>query len=114
MLGGNLFVGWGPLTLQYSHREGKFSINETYVGTNAQTTNTEKQFETEITARWLFKVAKHFNPYALIGYNDTNVTENDAQSRRRMAPSSGPYRGNIGARNSSVLADQTHYSSGVL
>lgn len=101
--GGNAFVGYGPVTLQYSHREGKFTIDETYTEAgNPQTVNTEKQFETEITARWLFKVSPHFNPYVLLGYNDTNVTENDVITTPNFH---WPYNGKP------VLADQTHYSS---
>jgi hypothetical protein len=108
MPGGNAFVGYGPLTLQYSHREGKFTVNETYVTAgNPQTTDTEKQMETEITARWLFKISKHFNPYALIGYNDTNVSDNDVCTTANCV---WGYKG-PGQKNRNVFAYQTNYSS---
>ena len=81
LLGENFFFGYGNLTLQYTHREGSFNINSTFITGNLTTTDNEKQFENEYTARWLFKVSKHFNPYAIVGYNGTSVLDNTLNSK---------------------------------
>jgi hypothetical protein len=77
LFGENFFVGYGPLTLQYTHREGGFNVTSKYVTNGLVTVDSEQQNENEITARYLFKVSKHFNPYAIAGYNSTRVTENN-------------------------------------
>lgn len=77
LLGENFFFGYGNLTFQYTHREGSFNVTSTYVTNGLVTVDNEQQNENEFTARYLFKVAKHFNPYVIAGFNSTRVTEND-------------------------------------
>jgi hypothetical protein len=78
MVGGNGFVGYGDLTLEYSVRGGNFNVKETYnTAGNPQTDTSETQLENEVTARYLWRASPHFNPYALVGFNGTGLKDND-------------------------------------
>lgn len=75
--GGNFFVGYGNLTLQYSHRKGRFKIAQAY-GVGGTSNAIEVLTEDEVTLRYLFKVSRHFSPYVLAGYNGTKRDQSEA------------------------------------
>jgi hypothetical protein len=78
MPGGTIYVGYDDFTLSYSYRKGSWDIDMTYVADpTATSVSTQDQTEHEITARWLFKVSSHFNPYVLVGYNQLEKTETE-------------------------------------
>ncbi len=78
MPGGNAFVGYDNLTMQFSYRGGTFGVRRTYVSDGRETVSTQKQTEFEATLRYLWKWKKHFNPYAIVGYNRTTLTETES------------------------------------
>jgi len=75
MPGGTITLGYDAFTLAYSFRKGSFEANSTFGPETGHPDATsvlkQDQTEHEITARWLFKVSPHFNPYILVGYNHT-------------------------------------------
>lgn len=74
--GGNFFIGYDKVTMQYSHREGIMKIDQKMVDFPTINTHGEqKQTEDEVTLRYLFKGNKHFSPYVLAGYNQTTLSE---------------------------------------
>ncbi len=72
MPGGTITFGYDAFTLAYSYRKGSWDIDSTFSGVaGATSTIIQDQSEHEITARWLFRVSPHFNPYVMAGYNQT-------------------------------------------
>lgn len=77
--GGNAFIGYGPVTLQYSRRDGKFNMDRDWapLGLAVISHVDQKQTEDEVTLRWLWKLSKHINPYAIVGYNSVVLDTTD-------------------------------------
>lgn len=72
MPGGTVYAGYDNLTLSYTYRHGDWDgSSDTSKVAGATAKLSQNQTEHEITGRWLFKTSKHFNPYALAGYNYT-------------------------------------------
>ena len=75
MPGGTITLGYDNFTVAYSYRSGSWDGESTIsgransAGFETNSTLKEDQTEHEITARWLFKVSPHFNPYAMVGYS---------------------------------------------
>jgi hypothetical protein len=76
MPGGNGFIGYDNLTVQYSHRGGTFNITQAYA-TGGIADNAQKQTEDEVTVRYVVKSSPHFNPYFIAGFNGTTLEENN-------------------------------------
>ncbi len=72
MPGGTITLGYDAFTLAYSYRKGSWDIDSTFASVSgASSVMTQDQAEHEITARWLFRLHPHFNPYVMVGYNQT-------------------------------------------
>lgn len=73
MPGGTVILGYDSFTLAYSYRKGDWTVNSDFPAYSGATSEMkQEQEEHEITARWLFKVSPHFNPYVIAGYNQTS------------------------------------------
>lgn len=79
MNGGNIFMGYGDWTLQFSYKKGDWDINARFVDDPCNYTNQQEQEETEITLRYLMRglSSTHFVPYLIAGYNETKIDETD-------------------------------------
>ncbi|MDO9558330.1 MAG: hypothetical protein Q7I89_01435 [Syntrophales bacterium] len=78
MPGGTIIVGYDAFTVAYSYRKGDFNCDITYADLpNKTSVLKSNQTEHEITARWLFKVSPHFNPYVVVGYNHTTKDDEE-------------------------------------
>jgi hypothetical protein len=77
MAGGNIFAGYGPLTLEYSVRGGNFNIKQSFTNQPINTDTSQTQLENEVTLRYLWQVSQHFNPYGIVGFNSTALHNND-------------------------------------
>lgn len=76
--GGNIFVGYGNLTLNYALRKGSWDIDLKYTG-NIDTTKDQDQEEQEVTLRYLVRALsfKYLTPYVLAGYAQINLDETE-------------------------------------
>jgi hypothetical protein len=75
MHGGNIVLGHGNWTIQFSYREGDFDATQRWISVPVTTKTLEEQEEYEITLRYLMRDlgSRHFVPYIIGGYNTTDV-----------------------------------------
>jgi hypothetical protein len=84
MPGGTITVGYDSFTVAYSYRKGSWTGESTIsaaansAGLETNSVLDSDQTEHEITARWLFKVSSHFNPYVMAGYS--HLTKADIET----------------------------------
>ena len=76
--GGNIFIGYGNWTLQFSYKKGDWDISQRPEDDSTFFYDSKQdQKETEITIRYLMRglSSSHFTPYLIAGYNETKLEE---------------------------------------
>jgi hypothetical protein len=74
--GGNLWVGYGNLTVNLAYRKGSGDIDRTWT-IGAKSTDKLDQTDTELTLRYLFRTNSGISPYILGGYLQTKFDESE-------------------------------------
>jgi hypothetical protein len=74
--GGNLWVGYGNLTVNLAYRKGSGTIDRDWT-IGAKSRDELDQTDTELTLRYLFRTGSSIAPYVIAGYMQTKFDESE-------------------------------------